>query len=89
MFLYNNGIINLILNEYKIVECIFFNRYKIVILEMLSEFIFGSYDYILKNVIEVYFFLVRKKVRKSGVFLFIISKCGFGYRVIEVNEINM
>lgn len=77
------------LNEYCIVECMFLNKGKVVILEKLSEFIFGSYDYILKNVIEVYFFLVWKKVRVCGVIFFIKSKWGFGYVVVEGDEVNM
>ena len=85
---YNNGIINLTPNEYKIVECIFLNRHKIVTSEMLSEFISGSYDHVSKNAIEAHLSSARKKVRKSGASLPITSKRGFGYRVIEANEIN-
>jgi len=85
---YNNGIINLTPNEYKIVECIFLNRHKIVTSEMLSEFISGSYDHISKNAIEAHLSSARKKVRESGASLPIKSKRGFGYRVVEANEIN-
>ena len=63
---YNNGIINLTPNEYKIVECIFLNRHKIVTSEMLSEFISGSYDHISKNAIEAHLSSARRKVRESG-----------------------
>jgi len=55
---------------------------------MLSEFISGSYDHISKNAIEAHLSSARKKVRESGASLPIKSKRGFGYRVVEANEIN-
>lgn len=85
---YNNSDINLTPNEYKIVECIFLNRHKIVTSEMLSEFISGSYDHVSKNAIEAHLSSARKKVRESGTSLPIKSKRGFGYTVVEANEIN-
>ena len=85
---YNNGIINLTPNEYKIVECIFLNRHKIVTSEMLSEFILEAMTISQKMLLKLTFPQQGKKVRKSGASLPITSKRGFGYRVIEANEIN-
>lgn len=75
-------------NEYKIVECMFLNREKVVTSEKLSEFIAGSFDHISKNAIEAHLSSARKKVREYGATLPIKSKRGFGYMVTGPNEIN-
>ncbi|BFT31166.1 response regulator transcription factor [Alteromonas sp. D210916BOD_24] len=75
-------------NEYKIVECMFLNRDKVVTSEKLSEFIAGSFDHISKNAIEAHLSSARKKVREFGATLPIKSKRGFGYMVTGPDEIN-
>ncbi|QJR81487.1 response regulator transcription factor [Alteromonas pelagimontana] len=80
--------IDLTPNEYKVTECMFLNRGKVVSSEKLSEFISGSYDYVSKNAIEAHLSSARKKVRKFGATLPIKSKRGFGYVIVESDEID-
>ena len=68
-------------NEYRIVECLFNNKSRIVSSEMLSEYITGSYDSISKNAIEAHLSTIRRKVRKLGAELPVVNKRGFGYTV--------
>lgn len=70
-------------NEYKIVECLFLNRNKLVTSEKLSESIIGSFDSISKNSIEAHLSAVRKKVRSAGADLPVKNKRGFGYLVTD------
>ena len=87
-FLFGEQAISLTPNEYRIVECMFLNKGKVVTSEKLSEFISGSYDYISKNAIEAHLSSARKKVRACGATLPIKSKRGFGYVVVEGDEVN-
>ena len=66
-FLFGEQAISLTPNEYRIVECMFLNKGKVVTSEKLSEFISGSYDYISKNAIEAHLSSARKKVRACGI----------------------
>lgn len=70
-------------NEFKIIECIFLNKTRVITPERLSESIAGSYDSISKNAIEVHLSCVRRKVRELGGELPVKSKRGFGYIVTE------
>ena len=87
-FLFGEQAISLTPNEYRIVECMFLNKGKVVTSEKLSEFISGSYDHISKNAIEAHLSSARKKVRACGATLPIKSKRGFGYVVVEGDEVN-
>ncbi|WP_137166216.1 response regulator transcription factor [Salinimonas lutimaris] len=72
-------------NEYRIVECLFSNKNRIVTSEKLSEYITGSYDSISKNAIEAHLSTIRRKVRKMGAELPVTNKRGFGYTVNAVS----
>jgi len=85
---YNENTINLTPNEYKIIECVFLNKDRVVTSEMLSEFISGSYDHVSKNSIEAHLSSARKKIRECGAELPIKSKRGFGYVVVHLDEIH-
>jgi len=87
-FLFREQAISLTPNEYRIVECMFLNKGKVVTSEKLSEFISGSYDHISKNAIEAHLSSARKKVKACGATLPIKSKRGFGYVVVEGDEVN-
>ena len=54
----------------------------------LSAVSSGSYDHISKNAIEAHLSSARKKVRACGATLPIKSKRGFGYVVVEGDEVN-
>lgn len=86
--LFDKQVINLTPNEYRIVECMFLSKGKVVSSETLSEFISGSYDHISKNAIEAHISSARKKVKALGSMLPIKSKRGFGYVVVERCEIH-
>ena len=68
-------------NEYKIIECLFVNRPKVVTSQRLSEHITGSDDSVSKNAIEAHLSAARKKARRLGGELPIKNKRGFGYIV--------
>ncbi len=70
-------------NEFKIIECIFINKARVITPERLSESIAGNYDSISKNAIEVHLSCVRRKVRELGGELPVKNKRGFGYIVTE------
>ena len=82
--LFNGEGLDLTPNEYRIVECLFINKSRIVTSERLSEFIAGSYDSISKNAIEAHLSSVRRKVRERGGELPVKNKRGFGYQVTEI-----
>ena len=83
LLLLNQTPVDLTPNEYRIVECLFHNKNRIVTSERLSESIAGSYDMVSKNAIEAHLSAVRKKVRKLGGELPVKNKRGFGYMVAE------
>ena len=83
LLLLNQTPVDLTPNEYRIVECLFYNKNRIVTSERLSESIAGSYDMVSKNAIEAHLSAVRKKVRKLGGELPVKNKRGFGYMVAE------
>jgi two-component system copper resistance phosphate regulon response regulator CusR len=70
-------------NEYKIIECLFSNKGKVVTPEKLSEYLAGQYDAIAKNSLEAHLSSARKKIRHMGYDLPIITKRGFGYYVAD------
>ena len=80
-FHFNNILIDLTPNEYKIIECLFTNQNSVVSPEKLSDHITGQFDVISKNSIEVHLSSVRKKVKVAGGDLPITTKRGFGYIV--------
>lgn len=70
-------------NEYKILECLFVNRNKVITSEKLSEHIAGSYDCVSKNSIEAHLSTARKKARLLGAELPVKNKRGFGYLAVS------
>lgn len=80
---YKGEILELTPNEFRIIECMFLNRSRVITPERLSESIAGSYDSISKNAIEVHLSSVRRKVRELGGELPVKSKRGFGYIVTD------
>ncbi|AAZ27052.1 response regulator transcription factor [Colwellia psychrerythraea] len=69
--------------EYKIIECLFLNKNKVVSIEKMSEFIVGRYDAIAKNSLEAHLSSIRKKVKHLEEQLPIKNKRGFGYIATE------
>ncbi len=78
-FTYNSEDIELTPTEYKIIECLFLNKNKVVSIEKMSEFIVGRYDAISKNSLEAHLSTIRKKVKHFTTKLPIKNKRGFGY----------
>ncbi len=82
-FSYKNQEIELTKNEFKIVQCLFNAKGRVVSVEMISEAVVGSFDHLSKNSIEAHLSAVRKKVRQLDGHLPIKNKRGFGYMVEE------
>ncbi|MFB9135696.1 response regulator transcription factor [Vibrio olivae] len=82
IFCYQNHTIELTKNEFKIVQCLFHAKGRVMTIEMISESVVGSFDYLSKNTIEAHLSSVRKKVRQFGGLLPVKNKRGFGY-IIE------
>lgn len=82
-FLYNTEEIELTPTEYKIIECLFLNKNKLVSIEKMSEFIVGRYDAISKNSLEAHLSSIRKKVKHLAEPLPVKNKRGFGYIAAE------
>ncbi|MDO6559234.1 response regulator transcription factor [Paraglaciecola chathamensis] len=85
---YHQQDIELTPNEYKIIECMFLNRDRVVTSERLSEYLSGNYDHTSKNAIEAHLSSARKKAKNIGASLPIKSKRGFGYKIVGINEVN-
>ncbi len=83
VFSYQNRPIELTKNEFKIVQCLFGAKGRVVSIEMISEAVVGSFDHLSKNSIEAHLSAVRKKVRQFDADLPIKNKRGFGYIVEE------
>lgn len=86
-FSYQDQEIELTRNEFKIMECLFSAKGRIVNVEMISESVVGSFDYLSKNTIESHLSSVRKKVRALGGVLPVKNKRGFGYFVEETPNV--
>lgn len=82
-FTYLNQDIELTRNEFKIIECLFAAKGRVMNVEMISEAVVGSFDYLSKNTIESHLSSVRKKSREKGGTLPVKNKRGFGYFVDE------
>lgn len=76
---YQQQPVNLTRNEYKIIECLFSAKGRVMGLEMISEAVVGQFDMLSKNALEAHISAVRKKVRQLGGELPIKNKRGFGY----------
>ncbi|MBC3767549.1 response regulator transcription factor [Neptunicella marina] len=82
-FCYQGQNVDLTPNEYRILECLFLNKTRVVTSEKMSEYIAGHYDFVSKNAIEAHLSSARKKVRTLGADLPVRNKRGFGYIVTE------
>ncbi|WP_105901000.1 response regulator transcription factor [Vibrio gangliei] len=82
-FTYQGQEIELTRNEFKIIECLFSAKGRVVNVEMISESVVGTFDYLSKNTIESHLSSVRKKARAIGGTLPVKNKRGFGYFVEE------
>ncbi|MCE9679818.1 response regulator transcription factor [Shewanella sp. AS1] len=80
---YQQQEIELTPHEFRVVECIFNARGRVVSLEQISDALVGEFDYVSKNTIESHLSAVRRKVREKGAVLPIKNKRGFGY-IVEV-----
>lgn len=78
-FLYQDQIIELTPNEFKILQCLFSAPDRVMSVEQISESVVGHFDYVAKNTIEAHLSAVRKKVRDAGGNLPVKNKRGFGY----------
>lgn len=76
---YRDVVISLTPNEYKIIECLFLRKNKIISTDVISEYISGSFDSISKNSIEAHISSVRRKVKLLGGELPIRNRRSFGY----------
>lgn len=83
-FRYQEQEIELTRNEFKIIECLFSAKGRVVNVEMISEAVVGAFDYLSKNTIESHLSSVRKKAKAVGGVLPVKNKRGFGYFVEEV-----
>jgi DNA-binding response OmpR family regulator len=82
-FQFHEEEIELTPTEYKIIECLFLNKNKVVSIEKISEFIVGQYDAIAKNSLEAHLSSIRKKAKHLAEPLPIKNKRGFGYIATE------
>ena len=82
-FLFDSEEIVLTPTEYKIIECLFLNKNKLVSIEKMSEYIVGRYDVIAKNSLEAHLSSIRKKVKDLATPLPVKNKRGFGYIATE------
>ncbi|MEM5550215.1 response regulator transcription factor [Pseudoalteromonas neustonica] len=82
-FNYQQQSVNITRNEYKIIECLFSAKDRVLGLEMISEAVVGQFDMLSKNALEAHISAVRKKVRLLGGELPIKNKRGFGYVASE------
>ncbi|MBU2924886.1 response regulator transcription factor [Colwellia sp. 4_MG-2023] len=71
--------IDLTPTEYKITECLFINKEKVVSAEKMGEYIVGKYDAINKNSLEAHISSIRKKLKKFSAVFPVKNKRGFGY----------
>lgn len=78
-FSYQNRIIDLTKNEFKIIETIFNAKNNIISTSQISESVVGHFDELSKNTIEAHLSSARKKTKKLGGYLPIKNKRGFGY----------
>lgn len=72
-------------NEYKLVECLFFNQGKVVSPEKLGKHLANQDHTVAKNSIEAHLSSVRKKARVLGSEIPIKTKRGFGY-IVDQNQ---
>ncbi len=79
VFSYKNQPIELTPTEYKITECLFINKERVVSAEKMGEYIVGKYDAINKNSLEAHISSIRKKLKPLLVTFPVKNKRGFGY----------
>ncbi|WP_028868189.1 response regulator transcription factor [Psychromonas arctica] len=84
-FAYQNSLIDLTKNEFKIIEAIFSAKGNIVSTSKISEAVVGHFDELSKNSIEAHLSSVRRKTKLLGGVLPIKNKRGFGY-LLEQTE---
>ncbi|MFM2481972.1 response regulator transcription factor [Celerinatantimonas sp. YJH-8] len=82
-FLFQDQVLELTPNEFKIVEYIFKSQGRVVSTEMISEAVVGNFDHLSKNAIEAHLSSIRRKVRAVDGNLPIKHKRGFGYMVSQ------
>jgi DNA-binding response OmpR family regulator len=79
VFSYKNQPIELTPTEYKITECLFINKERVVSAEKMGEYIVGKYDAINKNSLEAHISSIRKKLKPLLATFPVKNKRGFGY----------
>lgn len=80
-FTYQNSLIDLTKNEFKIIESIFSAKGNVVSTSKISEAVVGHFDELSKNSIEAHLSSVRRKTKLIGGVLPIKNKRGFGYLI--------
>lgn len=78
-FFYQDNIVELTKNEFKIIEVIFSARGTIISTSQISEAVVGYFDELSKNSIEAHLSSVRRKIKLLQGVLPIKNKRGFGY----------
>jgi DNA-binding response OmpR family regulator len=84
VFSFQDKPINLTPTEYKITECLFINKEKVVSAEKMGEYIVGKYDAINKNSLEAHISSIRKKLKQFSAVFPVKNKRGFGYVATNV-----
>ena len=79
VFSFQDKPINLTPTEYKITECLFINKEKVVSAEKMGEYIVDKYDAINKNSLEAHISSIRKKLKQFPAVFPVKNKRGFGY----------
>jgi DNA-binding response OmpR family regulator len=79
VFSFEGKPIDLTATEYKIIECLFINKEKVVSAEKMGEYIVGKYDAINKNSLEAHISSIRKKLKQFSAIFPVKNKRGFGY----------
>ncbi|WP_426358654.1 response regulator transcription factor [Pseudocolwellia sp. HL-MZ19] len=85
VFSYQDQPIELTPTEYKITECLFINKERIVSAEKMGEYIVGKYDAVNKNSLEAHISSIRKKLKHFSATFPVKNKRGFGYVATEVS----
>lgn len=83
VFSYKNQPMELTPTEYKITECLFINKERIVSAEKMGEYIVGKYDAVNKNSLEAHISSIRKKLKHFSATYPVKNKRGFGYLATE------
>ncbi|WP_025565033.1 response regulator transcription factor [Psychromonas sp. SP041] len=80
-FAYQDNLIDLTKNEFKIIEVIFSAKGNVVSTSKISESVVGHFDELSKNSIEAHLSSVRRKAKQVGGRLPVKNRRGFGYLV--------